>query len=243
MQTQSPHSPVSQESLDLARLLQQGCCISSSRDCRQGSRDTEGKRREKKPALFLILATIRKACRALGRLARRDGAVGARRGHLSSSKREMRGAARAGPARDTGTGMRPLHPPGCCSHRALLAALPASGIPPVPSPAKSCCSCVAQVPKLRFSSNMDHVPAEILSLLQLFVVTSPDRPFGVQLHLHSLQPYPQQKYFWSPFPLLSCLFPSNLILPRTLFGRNKKKKRSESNVYETHKCLLPSKAS
>lgn len=98
MQTQSPHSPGSQESSDLARLLQSGCSLSPNSCCRQGSPDTEGKQREKKPALFLILATIRKTCPALSRLPRRDGTVGARRGHLSSSKREMRGTAPAGPA-------------------------------------------------------------------------------------------------------------------------------------------------
>lgn len=116
MQTQSPHSPVTGK-FGLARLLQQGCSTSSNLYCRQGSPDTEGKQSEKKkkPALFLILATTRKAWPAVSRLARRDGTVGARRGHLSSSKREMRGPARAGPAAPATPTRGCASGSGCCS--------------------------------------------------------------------------------------------------------------------------------
>lgn len=74
-----------------------------------------GEAKRKKPALFLILATTRKAWPAVSRLARRDGTVGARRGHLSSSKREMRGPARAGPAAPATPTRGCASGSGCCS--------------------------------------------------------------------------------------------------------------------------------
>lgn len=73
--------------------------------------------------------------------------------------------------------------PGCGCREPAPSALLALFLPRgfLQSPrGQSWSSCITQVPNLGSSSNTDRVPAEILSLLELFVVTSPDRPSGVQ---------------------------------------------------------------
>lgn len=114
MQTDSPYSPVTGK-FGLARLLQQGCSTSSNLYCRQGSPDTEGKQREKKTCFVPDFSNHQESMACCQPAARRDGTVGARRGHLSSSKREMRGPARAGPAAPATPTRGCASGSGCCS--------------------------------------------------------------------------------------------------------------------------------
>lgn len=108
---------LSQESLDWPGCYNRDAPHPPTSTAARAARTQRGSKAKKKnkPALFLILATTRKAWPAVSRLARRDGTVGARRGHLSSSKREMRGPARAGPAAPATPTRGCASSSGCCS--------------------------------------------------------------------------------------------------------------------------------